>query len=129
MTTILAIALGGALGAVSRYGVTQLAMSMTPQGAPLATLAVNIIGCGVMGLIFGLVTSGNISLTEAQRGFILIGFLGALTTFSAFSLDVFTLIEKGAHLTAIAYTLASVGLSLGAFLLLAKLATTLIGSD
>ena len=125
---VIAIALGGAAGAVARYFVSRLMVEvMAASWQPVATFIVNITGCGAMGLITGLVLAGAINLGEAQRGFLLIGFLGALTTFSAFSLDTFKLLERGANVSAFIYVLGSVLASLIAFALCAYLARLIAG--
>lgn len=130
MYMIVAIALGGALGAVCRYGVGLAVTGMFSGSVqPLATLGVNIIGCGLMGLVYGLSMAGTLALGEAQKGFLLIGFLGALTTFSSFSLDAFTLIGKGAMLEGYGYILLSVALSLGAFMVMARIARVAAGGS
>jgi len=118
MTTLLFIALGGALGAVSRYAVSLLVMGVLgPFWQPLATLMVNITGSGLMGMAYGMMSAGMLALSDAQRGMALIGFLGALTTFSSFSLDIAVLVERGQHGMAGLYLIGSVMLSLVAFML------------
>ncbi len=120
------IALGGALGAVSRYatglGVTAV---MGPGFQPVATLLVNIAGAGLMGCCYALIGLG-MTLSEPLRGLIMVGFLGALTTFSSFSLDAVSLIEKGEIATGIGYIFGSVILSLAAFLLIMLMTRSLL---
>ena len=83
----MAVGAGGALGAMSRYGVAQLVGGgLFGIVGPMATLLVNVAGSSLMGAIAGGIAAG-ISLPEAWRGFIAVGFLGALTTFSSFALD------------------------------------------
>ncbi|MBN94642.1 MAG: fluoride efflux transporter CrcB [Deltaproteobacteria bacterium] len=113
MKTWLAVALGGALGASCRYAVTLVCIAWCGKSlAPLATLTVNIVGSFLMGYLYarGLTEEG---LSEELRGFLAIGFLGALTTFSAFSLDAMHLLEHEGGLKAALYVLASL---LGALL-------------
>ena len=110
-----AVAAGGALGAITRYAVS-LAVGGGIFGiaGPLATLGVNVVGSAIMGGFAGAVTAGLV-VPEMWRGFVAIGFLGALTTFSSFALDAGTLLARQGHLMSIVYIGLSVGLSLIAF--------------
>ena len=86
-TMIAAVAAGGAIGAVLRYGVSlSVGAGLFGIAGPLATLLVNIAGSGLMGCLAGAVAAGMV-LPGAWRGFFAIGLLGALTTFSSFALD------------------------------------------
>ncbi|MDP9164134.1 MAG: fluoride efflux transporter CrcB [Pseudomonadota bacterium] len=102
---------GGGLGAVLRYAVGRGAL-LAGWAPPLATLAVNIVGCFVMGLLAGWFVSRGGS--EPWRLFLLTGLLGGFTTFSAFGLDALTLAQRGAFGAALAYVAASVIVSLAA---------------
>ena len=85
-TMIAAVAAGGAIGAVLRYGVSlSFGAGLFGIAGPLATLLVNIAGSGLIGCLAGGVASGMV-LPEAWRGFFVIGLLGALTTFPALRL-------------------------------------------
>jgi CrcB protein len=110
-----AVAAGGALGAMTRYAVS-LAVGGGIFGiaGPLATLGVNVVGSAIMGGFAGAVAAGLV-VPEMWRGFVAIGFLGALTTFSSFALDAGTLLARQGHLMSIVYIGLSVGLSLIAF--------------
>jgi len=112
---IAAVAAGGAVGAVLRY-LTSLAFGAGIFGiaGPLATLLVNIAGSAMMGGLAGLVAVGMV-FPGAWRGFFAVGLLGALTTFSSFVLDAGALWQKQGALMAGAYVMASVILSLLAF--------------
>lgn len=115
----LAIALGGALGALTRYGVSQAVVMFNDSNqttAPLATVMVNVIGSGLMGVIYGYLSAGGM-LSEALRVFLMIGFLGALTTFSTFSMDIMVIIDRGAILHAVLYAAVSVAGSVLIFML------------
>ena len=115
----LAIALGGALGALMRYGVSQAVIMLNDSNqatAPLATVMVNVIGSGLMGVIYGYLSAGGM-LSEALRVFLMVGFLGALTTFSTFSMDVMVIIDRGAILHAVVYAAVSVAGSVLIFML------------
>ena len=108
MNTLLAIAAGGATGAVMRHGYAVLVMKMFGNGFPYHTLAVNIIGSFLMGVL--IVVFAQIWQPPAEmRAFLITGFLGAFTTFSAFSLDVSVLYERGDMMLSGLYIAVSVG--------------------
>ena len=110
-----AVGAGGALGAMTRYAVSQLVGGgIFGLAGPMATLAVNVAGSMMMGALAGGIAAGMM-LPEAWRGFIAVGFLGALTTFSSFALDTGQLAARqGMPMTAL-YVGLSVCLSLAAF--------------
>jgi CrcB protein len=116
MKVILAIAIGGAIGAVARYQMGQFFIRFLGGQFPYNTLFVNVLGCLLMGVFYELLTiKFNVSLE--WRSFILVGILGAFTTFSTFALEIFILIERGNFLSASMYVFSSVALSLiGLFL-------------
>jgi CrcB protein len=94
MTAWLAVALGGALGAVSRYGSSRLLATWLGAGFPFGTLAVNVLGSGIAGWLFvRLVENGHGS--DSLRALLIVGFLGAFTTFSAFSVETLRLLDNG----------------------------------
>lgn len=101
------IALGGAIGALARHGVGVLAIRIAGHGFPWGTLTVNIVGSFLMGLLIAWLAARS-QLDSQLRLFAATGFLGAFTTFSAFSLDVVTLIERKAVWLAGGYALVSV---------------------
>lgn len=110
-----AVAAGGALGAMTRYAVSlAVGGGMFGIAGPLATLGVNVVGSAIMGGFAGAVAAG-VMVPEMWRGFIAIGFLGALTTFSSFALDTGALLARQGHMTTTLYVGLSVGLSLVAF--------------
>ncbi len=110
-TTLIQVALGGALGASARYLAGVTAIRLIGPGFPWATLFVNIAGSFLMGVLVVVLAhySGN-----RMAPFLMTGLLGGFTTFSAFSLDALTLFERGQTGLAAGYVLASVILSLGA---------------
>jgi CrcB protein len=112
MVPALLVAFGGALGSVGRYGVNIWTTKTFGPGFPWGTLTVNVVGGLVMGLIAAvLALKGG---TNELRVFLMTGIMGGFTTFSAFSLDAFTLWERGEVGTASVYVAVSVVLSIGA---------------
>lgn len=111
LSQIIAVALGGAIGASARYLVFHALESLHFRTVPWATFAVNLIGCAVAGLLFALIERR--SWPESARQFVFAGILGGFTTFSSFALDVLRLIQEKRSLEAAAYTLLSVTLGLG----------------
>ncbi|GGB44654.1 putative fluoride ion transporter CrcB [Oceanisphaera marina] len=99
MKTLLFIALGGALGATLRFGITDLMGRLLGRAFPYGTLTVNLLGSLMMGCIFILVQQQVVS-AHSWRPFVMVGMLGALTTFSSFSLDSLLLLEQGQWLKA-----------------------------
>lgn len=96
MNQILAIAAGGAAGAVLRFWVSTGVYGWLGRGFPYGTLVVNVFGSLLMGLLAVLLIE-RLSLGPEWRAAILIGLLGGFTTFSTFSLETLNLIEAGAH--------------------------------
>ena len=111
MTQALAIAAGGALGALLRYWVSITVYAWLGRGFPYGTLAVNVLGSFVMGFMFVLLIE-RITMDGFWRAAILIGLLGAFTTFSTFSMETLNLIEEGAFVKAGLNVLLSVALCL-----------------
>lgn len=83
---VLLVMMGGSLGAASRYGIGLLTARLWGAGFPWGTLVVNLAGCFVIGLLFALADRSRL-LTSDLRLLIITGYLGALTTFSSFSLE------------------------------------------
>ena len=113
MSQIVAIALGGALGSVGRYLLAGWVGRQMGADFPWGTLAVNVIGGLVMGLLVEAMTLGW-SASETTRVFLTVGILGGFTTFSAFSIETVQLFQRGEAAAALAYIAASVVLSVGA---------------
>lgn len=107
----LAVAAGGALGALGRYGLNGLVYHYSSFRFPLGTLLANVIGSALMGVMFVLIIERGI-LPPIWREFFMIGVLGAFTTFSTFSLETLTLWHNGQPLMAVGYVLANVTLCL-----------------
>lgn len=97
---------GGAVGAGARYLAARAALGAFGPGYPYGTLSVNLVGGLLMGLLVGILA--RLPAGEPWRLLLAVGVLGGFTTFSAFSLDVVTLIERGALATAAGYVLLSV---------------------
>ena len=99
MSQWLAIAAGGALGAMGRFWVSGWVYESFGKGFPWGTLAVNVIGSFVMGFLFVLLVEKT-AADPVWRSFIMVGMLGAFTTFSTFSLETLQILETGALLRA-----------------------------
>lgn len=117
MNTFL-VFLGAGIGGVARHGVNHWALQGLGPAFPWATFIVNVLGSLAMGLVAGWLAfrSGLAFATEAKL-FLATGVLGGFTTFSAFSLDVVSLIERGEWLLAGLYVVGSVAISIGALAL------------
>ncbi|AFT67291.1 MAG: CrcB protein [Cycloclasticus pugetii] len=107
MAQLLAIAAGGSVGAVMRFIVSTGIYSWLGRGFPYGTLVVNVIGSLLMGLLYELFLQ-RLSVSPEVRAVLLVGFLGAFTTFSTFSIETINLIEQGYVIKAIVNVLASV---------------------
>ena len=118
---LITIALGGAIGTLARYGLSQWLQASPPRTFPVATLAANLIGCLVIGFCDVWLDSRG---TQLFRDFVRIGFLGGLTTFSSYCIESVSLMEKRQYGLAAANLFASVvgGLAAAAVgIVLAKL--------
>jgi CrcB protein len=100
------VALGGALGAVSRYGLTQL-VPIAASGFPWAIWFANVFGSMLMGLLYVLIIERGI-IAQQWAPFLMVGFLGALTTFSSFAVEGVLLWQNGQVSIALAYIISSV---------------------
>lgn len=114
ISTLLSVALGGAIGACGRYLTNVGVMRLMGPGFPFGTIVANVLGSFLMGvLVVVLARKGGNDLAP----FLMTGLLGGFTTFSAFSLDTLTLFERGALGEAALYVGLSVSLSLAAIAL------------
>ena len=113
MTELFAIAIGGAIGALARHGVAALGNSWFGTGFPYGTLMANVIGSLLIGIAYVLLVE-RAALSPAARAAIIVGFLGALTTFSTYSLQAVALLEEGRPGAAALYIVGSVLLCLSA---------------
>lgn len=119
-TTLAAVAAGGAIGAVARFGLAGWAASRLPNTFPYGTLAVNVLGCLVLGLFYPISLQATL-LSPAARSFVSVGLLGAFTTYSTFALEAWILFREGSFrmgalyvLVTLAACLLATGLGLGA---------------
>lgn len=110
---IILVGLGGALGANLRYGLIELTRRFYPTAFPWGTLAVNVLGSFLLGLLAGWLLGPDSPTRQQWRLFIGIGLCGGFTTFSTFSLDTLVLLRHGKPGLAFLYIMASV---LAAFL-------------
>jgi fluoride exporter len=119
MSEIIAIAIGGALGALARFWSNNAINQLMGVDYPYGILIVNVLGSILIGVAFVILVEKT-HFDEYWRSFIMVGVLGAFTTFSTFSLQTLGLIEAGRLFSAISYALASVvlciaGVAIGVF--------------
>ena len=107
MKTLLIIALGGAIGSIARYGMQVYLYKLYPIAFPMGTFLVNISGCLLIGIFYGLSEKGNL-LTPEWRLFLTTGICGGFTTFSAFAFENVSLLKTGDFLYFGLYTAGSV---------------------
>lgn len=108
---LLWIGAAGAAGAVLRYLITQGVTSVLGRGFPFGTLVVNVLGSFLVGVLF-VVFWERAEAGEQLRLILVVGLLGSLTTFSAFSLDTWVFLQQGAYLKAAANILLNVAICL-----------------
>jgi len=104
---VAAVSAGGIAGTLLRFATANWVSAHWPRHFYLGTLAVNVIGCLLIGLLYGLFLQRPLVPVELRAGLI-VGFLGGLTTFSSFSLDTVRLLESGQAPLAFGYAAASV---------------------
>jgi CrcB protein len=111
MITVLLVGAGGFLGAIARYGVGRGLgqVSAGSQWIPYGTLAANVTGCLLIGVVAGLMDHRQVLSTDF-RAFLVVGLLGGFTTFSAFGYETFTLARAGD----INATIANIGIQIAA---------------
>lgn len=103
MWEILAVAVGGSVGAVSRYLISQYMAAKFGASLPYGTLAVNVVGCLIIGAFMTLATEKFI-ISPYWRLIVVVGFIGGLTTFSSFSYETLKLLEN----SSLGYALSNV---------------------
>ena len=107
MKVLLAVAIGGAIGAIARFQLSQSFIKSFSGDFIYNIMVANIIGCFLMGVCYEFMNL-KINIGLEWRAFFMVGVLGAFTTFSSFALDVFILVERGNFLNASIYILSSV---------------------
>jgi len=113
MTKLVWLALAGALGTVARYGLGRMVQKINGAPFPFENLVVNLIGCFTAGILWTLF-EGRWTVTAEIRVLVLIGFLGAFTTFSAFILETSQLMRSASWLPAMANIMLQNGLGFAA---------------
>lgn len=108
---LMMIALGGALGAVSRFLLGNAVSKAVGSALPYGTFVINVIGCFAMGLLMTLIVDREM-LPAAWRLFLCVGFLGGFTTFSSFGYEALMMLTEGRLLAVLAYVGGSVALGL-----------------
>lgn len=125
MSHLLSVAVGGALGAVARYGLSGWVHTWAEESFPWGTLTVNVVGSFLLGAAFLYLDRGG--FPAELRHFATIGLLGAFTTFSTFTFETVTLLQDGEWGRAGAYVVLSVALGVVAVLLGFLAAEALLG--
>ena len=121
----LAVALGGALGAMARYGVSHLLLPSDGKGFPWGTFTANVCGSALIAICYIVLTSKP-WLSELWKPLVMTGFLGAFTTYSTFALESFLLWQQGQTIIAISYALCSLAACLSAVIVSMTLMAKLI---
>ncbi len=112
MRSLLLVALGSALGGVARHWLTGAVAARLGEAFPWGTLAVNVLGSALVGVVAALVDAGRAAGAGDLRLFLVVGLLGGFTTFSAFSLQTLRLVQEGALLRASGNVVGGVALCL-----------------
>ena len=111
MKVLLAVAVGGAIGAIARFQLSQSFIKSFSGDFIYNIMVANIVGCFLMGVCYEFMNL-KMNVGVEWRAFFMVGILGAFTTFSSFALDVFILVERGSYLNASMYILSSVVFSI-----------------
>ncbi len=114
MNPYLLVAIGGALGSMGRYGTGVLVGKAWSASFPLGTMLINIVGSLAMGLCIGYLVRTTPAWQADARLFVAVGVLGGFTTFSSFSLDAVSMLERGELGLALFYVLGSVIIGIAA---------------
>lgn len=112
LKNILLVALGGAAGSVARYLLSKAVQGAAASSFPWGTMAVNVAGCLLIGLFYGLSEGGGARLGQDLKLMLTVGFCGGFTTFSTFANESLTLARTGDAILSAAYIGASVALGL-----------------
>ena len=121
--TLLAIGMGGFIGAVTRAYLNGLVNSSFTHSLPIGTLVVNLVGSLIIGILFAIFTNTTQAslLSVEMKSFLTTGFLGALTTYSTFAMESFFLLQGGSYILAA----ANMGMNVFGTVLMAGLGFTL----
>lgn len=117
MNQVLLIIIGGGIGSIFRYWFSMGVYSLVGRSFPFGTLAVNVLGSFVMGILTVILMERLDGEADYLRAFLLIGFLGGFTTFSSFSIETLSLLENGEMLKGILNIIVSFSFCLFAVLL------------
>jgi fluoride exporter len=110
MKNVFLVGVGGFIGSMARFKLGGLVLRYSADGKfPASTLVVNVLGCLIAGVLFGLTEKQNL-FSASARLFLFTGLLGGFTTFSAFGLETFALLRRGAISLALMNAFLSVGL-------------------
>lgn len=123
--TWLAVAIGGALGALGRYLLSGWLTSWLGRGFPWGTFGVNLLGCCLMGILYVWLTQ-ELKLAPIWQAVLIAGFTGAFTTFSTFALEALVLFENGRALVAMSYVITSLLLGMAGVAVGMKVARILL---
>ena len=126
---MLAVAIGGGAGAVLRYAAHHSTVAVLPKHPYLATFVVNVAGSAALGALAGWVLGQPDRLPKHVEVGLTVGFLGALTTYSAFATDAVALVRDGRPWLASAYVAGTTGLAVGAAWITFSVVTSFFGSD
>lgn len=107
LSKLVAVATGGALGAVARHLINVSPLSTRFGDFPLATFVINIVGSFLIGISMAVFAQRE-NISEPVKLLITVGFLGAFTTFSTFQAEIFSLLREGRHTIAFVYLILSV---------------------
>ena len=109
--TILLVGFGGAIGSIARYAGQKYFQQLLPYAFPFGTFMVNVIGCFLIGILYGIASRFG-SFSAEFRMLMMTGFCGGFTTFSAFTLEGMQLLNQGRFVIFFLYFALSVGLGL-----------------